>query len=89
MRGTLFETSASRYDNLAVLCDRHLDARAALGVDQLDGLRHRVRHIPSRAPWFRSAGVQPEKAARKILGVGCNESLGKRKDTLRAKSFSR
>lgn len=27
----------------------------ALGVDELDGLRHRIGDIPRRAPWFRSA----------------------------------
>jgi hypothetical protein len=29
-------------DNLAVLCDRHVDAEAALSIDQFDGLRHGV-----------------------------------------------
>jgi hypothetical protein len=34
-------------DHLAVLCDRHVDAGAALGMDQLDGLRHGVGIFPA------------------------------------------
>jgi len=40
-------------DNLFVLCDRHVDAGAALGVAALDGLRQRgplVPAIPVTAP---------------------------------------
>ena len=33
-------------DHLAVLHDRNVNARAALGVDQLDSLWHRVRIFP-------------------------------------------
>jgi hypothetical protein len=32
----------SLVDNPAILCDRHVDARAALGIDQFDSLRHCV-----------------------------------------------
>src|SRR5450631_4402973 len=40
-------------DHLAVLHDRHVDAAAALGIDQFDGLRYRVG-IFSAAPWWCS-----------------------------------
>ena len=48
-----------------------------MSIDELDGLRHGVGKFAAVLHGFEAQVIQPEKAARKILGVGCNESLGK------------
>src|SRR5450631_3112429 len=47
-------------DHLAVLDDGHVNARAALGVNQLDGLRHRVGIFPAVATVFLVRSSAPE-----------------------------
>jgi len=41
------EHNALAVDDVPILCDRHIDGGPALGVDQVDGLWHRVRIFPA------------------------------------------
>lgn len=53
-------SSGSSINPFAVLRDRHVDAGAPLGVDQFDGLRHRVGIFPAMVQRFE-AKVGPDQ----------------------------